>query len=192
MNWCTKHWTALDSIQYLTALDTIWFLIDILFASEGKCSVFIKLDQMKLKWQVRHSNCTGAKSYKKTNTCCQIRTKQISHCIGLLDLSPWSCLHWSSRQDLVSDNGNLLLAFISRSQIQPTGYNHKLAQFSTVLPAEFCRRKKKRWKSLWSLPHEPKRFGGKGGGHLDKLAASRKELQSAVLAVTDQHIASEE
>ena len=89
----------------------------------------------------------------------------------------------SGSQDSKFSNGRLLGIFGGDA-----GDDHKLASITAVLSAQLVKKSKRVGKS----PDETERFGGEAGGHLDKLLRSGEHLQSAVLAVTDHHIASEE
>ena len=89
----------------------------------------------------------------------------------------------SGSQDSEFSDGSLLGIFGGDA-----GDDHKLASITAVLPAKLVKKSKRVGKS----PDETERFGGEAGDHLDELLRSGEHLQSAVLAVTDHHIASEE
>ena len=88
----------------------------------------------------------------------------------------------SGSQDSEFSDGSLLGIFGGNA-----GDDHKLASITAVLPAQLVKKA-----MVGKSPDETERFGGEAGDHLDKLLCSGEHLQSAVLAVTDHHIASEE
>ena len=89
----------------------------------------------------------------------------------------------SGSQDSEFSDGSLLGIFGGNA-----GDDHKLASITAVLSEQLVKKAIMVGKS----PDETERFGGEAGDHLDELLCSGKHLQSAVLAVTDHHIASEE